>query len=349
VNSPTGGRAKLALLNRDILREIYGQKYAEYALVSSKISSLKDFWCALIYGHINGISASTIVKIHDCIEKSRIESVFIDGSNLGGLAKSIKEKFPEIAVVTFLHNVEASFFWGNFLYVRKVKALFIFIINKFAESRAIKFSDTLICLSHRDSHLLQKTYGRLATHITALAIKEPDNHSCCSGGVPNECFGIFVGGNFYGNYSGLLWYIKHVAPQSKAKIYVIGRGFESYADKINITGKVELIGEVEDLSAWYQAASFVIAPIFVGGGMKTKVAEAMMYGKYTIGTTEAFSGYENFVDVVGSICNKPEEFSSKINEFLCEQVVIDKNKIRSIFDAEFSEFAAKNRMLKILS
>ena len=38
-------------------------------------------------------------------------------------------------------------------------------------------------------------------------------------------------------------------------------------------------------------AALVIAPIFDGSGMKTKVAEALMHGKHVVGTPEAFSGY----------------------------------------------------------
>ena len=52
----------------------------------------------------------------------------------------------------------------------------------------------------------------------------------------------------------------------------------------------------------------VIAPIFDGSGMKTKVAEALMYGKRIIGTREAFSGYEDIAEEVGWVCNTKEEF-----------------------------------------
>ena len=40
-----------------------------------------------------------------------------------------------------------------------------------------------------------------------------------------------------------------------------------------------VVGEVESLAQWYHDAYFVVAPIFDGSGMKTKVAEALMYGK----------------------------------------------------------------------
>lgn len=36
----------------------------------------------------------------------------------------------------------------------------------------------------------------------------------------------------------------------------------------------------------------MVMPIFSGSGMKVKTAEALMYGKFLIGTKEAFEGYE---------------------------------------------------------
>ncbi len=37
---------------------------------------------------------------------------------------------------------------------------------------------------------------------------------------------------------------------------------------------------------------YIISPIFVGGGMKVKTCEALMYGKNIIGTSESFEGYD---------------------------------------------------------
>jgi hypothetical protein len=59
-----------------------------------------------------------------------------------------------------------------------------------------------------------------------------------------------------------------------------------------IPSNVKLDGYVNDLSSYYKSAVAVVAPIFKGSGMKTKVIEAMSYGKSIIGTDEAFQGIE---------------------------------------------------------
>ena len=93
------------------------------------------------------------------------------------------------------------------------------------------------------------------------------------------------------NKKGIIWFAKNVAPFIDIDIYVIGSGFEKIKKEVEISKNVKVIGKVESLDEWYKEASFVIAPIFSGSGMKTKVAEALMYGKMVVGTKEAFSGY----------------------------------------------------------
>ena len=43
---------------------------------------------------------------------------------------------------------------------------------------------------------------------------------------------------------------------------------------------------VDCLETWYEKADVVISPIFLGSGMKTKTAEALMYGKPILGTIQ---------------------------------------------------------------
>ena len=42
--------------------------------------------------------------------------------------------------------------------------------------------------------------------------------------------------------------------------------------------------------------------------MKTKVAEALMFGKKIVGTPEAFSGYEDIAERAGWVCSTADEF-----------------------------------------
>ena len=52
----------------------------------------------------------------------------------------------------------------------------------------------------------------------------------------------------------------------------------------------------------------------LGSGMKSKTAEALMYGKPILGTKEAFEGYDTDPAKVGALCNTATEFIETIGK-----------------------------------
>ena len=269
---------------------------------------------------------------------------------MGAAAKIIKQQCPTVEVSTFFHNVEAQFFLGSFKHSKTLRALAVLMVNFLAERKTVYYSDKLICLSDRDSSLLRRLYGRAATHISpmALADKFPNGevvHSC----APREKYALFVGGMFYANRVGITWFVKHVAPLLQLKVCIVGKGFEKLKDSLELEGKVEVVGTVDSLVDWYRDAHFVIAPIFDGSGMKTKVAEALMYGKKVIGTPEAFSGYEDVVKLVGWQCVTADDFVAAIECAQSLPLMSFDPEMRALYEEKYSFAAACERMAIILS
>ncbi|MBI1920097.1 MAG: glycosyltransferase [Geobacter sp.] len=300
-------------------------------------------------GHIDGLTRVTIVEAVRQIQVSKIEKIFVDGSNLGEFVKVVKTEFPEVQVCTFFHNVESRFFLGALRQSKTLRALGVVIANYLAEKKAVRFSDKIICLNERDSRLLKRLYGRPATHLSPMALR--DKFHDCGTSDDNEAhekFALFVGGAFYANRAGITWFVKHVAPRIRIKTCIVGRGFEGLKDELEVEGKVEVVGEVQSLAQWYRKSHFVIAPIFDGSGMKTKVAEALMFGKKIIGTPEAFSGYEEIADQVGWTCNTADDFVAAIFHAQDEVVLEFDPTLRIIYEERYSFSAAKARFSAIL-
>ena len=158
-----------------------------------------------------------------------------------------------------------------------------------------------------------------------------------------------MGGAFYANMKGIEWFIKEVVPNINIELIIIGRGFELIKEKLSIPNKVRVVGEVDSLDYWYNNAKFVVAPIFDGSGMKTKVAEALMFGKKIVGTPEAFSGYEDVIAEAGWICKTKDEFISAIEEAQNRITSPFDLRLRTIFEKNYSMDAAYNRLIKILN
>ena len=348
IGKPSGGREMLSLINRNILKKLYSENILFFDLDKS-ISNSNSIIEKIFYCYIDGLSSKVVIDILDVIKRNNVLVVFVDGSNLGGFISLLKQTLPHVEVITFFHNVESRFFIGS-LYLRKsVHALGVLLVNFFAERMAVKFSDRLVCLSLRDSSLLKKFYGKGATHISAMALTDIFKDSLIrSESNLNSKYALFVGSNFYANTQGISWFVQNVVPHINIKICIVGKGFDLLRPNLDIPGKVEVIGAVESLADWYRNAQFVIAPIFDGSGMKTKVAEAMMFGKKVIGTPEAFSGYEQFVSDAGWCCNSADDFVSAILEAQQSIKSLFYQEIRNIYIDNYSMDAATMRFKEIL-
>jgi len=346
--APSGGRELLCKLNHDVLKDIYGDQLLVVELSNQSRVSFKARLNAF-KGHIDGLSKAVINNTLRAIQDNNVSKVFVDGSNLGAFVKASKNSFPQLEISTFFHNVEARFFWGAFKQTRSPRALAVFLANYLAEKKSVRYSDKLLCLSERDSRLLHKFYSRTATHISPMALQDK-LPTCLELSFDNkpERFALFVGGVFYANRAGIAWFVEHVVPHMGMKICIVGRGFEDLKAELERDGRVEVVGAVDSLAQWYIDAHVVIAPIFDGSGMKTKVAEALMFGKKIVGTPEAFSGYEDVADLVGWVCETAEDFVAAIEQAgkLIEQSYDP--DLRALYVEKYSYSAARSRMAMII-
>lgn len=346
--APSGGRELLTKLNHDALRELYGPRLAVQELVKDPVRGFAGAARAF-RGHLDGVNAASLRRLREFLSVGGVRTVFLDGSNLGEAARAVKASHPRVRVLTFFHNVEAHFFLGSFKQRPTPWAAAVLLANYLAERKAVRFSDGLICLSERDGAQLRALYGRGATHVSPLAVRDrrPPKPAPPPSGA-DERFALFVGGTFYANRAGIRWFAETVAPRVSLTVRVVGRGFERFKGELQRDGKVEVVGAVDDLATWYRRASFVIAPIFDGSGMKTKVAEALMFGKKVVGTAEAFSGYDDVAPRVGWVCRSADDFVSGFREAERLPPGAFDPALRALYEERYSYPAARDRLARIV-
>ena len=105
---PSGGREMLCKLNRDCLKEIFGDALSVLELDPRPVSGAQMVLEAF-RGHIDGVSATVIAQAANHIERKGISCVFLDGSSLGEIAAELKKRAPAIKIVTFFYNVKSQF------------------------------------------------------------------------------------------------------------------------------------------------------------------------------------------------------------------------------------------------
>lgn len=306
VDSEFGG-PKGSIRNYNCMQR-YGEVFVYTIKKKSNILSL----CSLMEGYYPPISYKDKKQILNIIKNKNIEIVFFDGSIYGGVVAQVKMK--NCFTISFCHNCEWDY---NSVRFGKKKSLKKWIYGKSIyknEKIALKNSDRIITFLNRDSERITELYGVNSTVQIPLTIEDK-----ASGVFPfknkEKRICLLFGPAQSANIDGFSWFAKEVSPHLKCKTVIAGKGFDKYKRDLE-NQNVQVIGYVKDLVEIYENTSIVAIPLFSGGGMKVKTVEALMFGKYIVGTTEAFEGYNLDFEKVGGICNDAPHFIKTINSIL---------------------------------
>lgn len=244
------------------------------------------------------------------------DMVFFERTMFGPITKKLNKQGVKTGV--FAENIEKEYVWNK---VKKQNLFYLlpYVSTKYNEKLMLKYVDSVVCLTKRDSDLLMKLYCRKSNAIIPITFVDEYN----SGNVQNKKSDtktlMFIGSCFAPNYDGILWFVNNVMPfLQDYTLIIVGKGFEQKAETLSRTN-VEVVGTVSDLSEYYSRDAVIVMPILYGNGIKIKTAEALMYGKNIFATDEALVGYE--IDNIEGIyrCNSAEEFVDKINDFYNEK------------------------------
>lgn len=297
---------------------------------TSKITTLKNI---AFYSNSIGVTKKDIKNLLFSIKKNHYDMCYIATSNLGFLAQIIKRYFPKIVICTFFHNVEFNYF-KQLASGRHFYKMPLALCAKRNEQLALQYSDRVIALNRRDAEDIYRLYGKNVDFILPTSFPDCAEKTECdfSSRTSSPSKLLFVGSDFFANEDGIRWFIHNVLPRIDAEIFIVGRGTERWQPIFSVNKNVHILGSVDNLASSYQTADAVIIPIFLGSGMKTKTAEALMYGKNIYATSEALEGYDVEVDKIGAKCNTADEFVNAIQNDLPNRTIYNKFSRKTFLD-----------------
>lgn len=325
-----------------MLKDIFHENMYEYFIKTNK--KTKDILQNYLTLSFNGQKKENEKNIIDLIEKEKIEKIFFDGSIFGNLYLKIRKKFFNIEIITFFHNIEKNYFKER-IRVEGITRYLLLPSIIYNEKLSIKNTNKIITLNRRDTLELKKEYEKHLDNklIEEIPIFMKDRFEEKREVKRCNYRYLFIGSGFYANVQGITWFIENVLPCVEGKLLVIGKGMEILKKKFDNNMKLEILGTVKDIEEYYYEDNIIISPIFYGSGMKTKTVEALMYGKYIIGTKEAFVGIEdNEIEKIGILCESRLEFIQNIRKLRSIEC-----KSREVYLNKFSYIEAKKKFEKI--
>lgn len=305
---------------------------------SSKIEKLTS----VLSGYPPYLNRRVRKNVFEIIPEKRISIIYIDNSVSGKLIKDIKEKYPEMKIISFFHDIEAiKMKEENSSFIRKLILPVFYKNERFTAS----YSDKTIVLNERDKKQYEKEYKKNPDAIVPISIPEIENLPFNIKHSEDEKLKIlFVGVEYGPNLSGVRWFLNNVLPYITCDFAfnIVGYNMEKYRTEFEgYSDKVHVIGTVESLREWYVNADLIVAPIFEGGGMKVKTAEALSYGKCFVGCTESLEGYwegmpKAFRNQKIHKCDDSRDFAKAINQLASKEFYINDREIKNWADLNYS-------------
>lgn len=296
--------------NYEMLKSIFGTENVDVIELEKPniLLKLKNIFFRESYGQTRAF----VSRYKALLKANNYRFIFFNSSLYGNLVKyCTKLKIPSYV---FFHNVESKYYKDLSSYKRSFSSIIFQKYIKALEKQSCQYSSHRIVLNERDKKELFSEYGVNIDLLLPISMKET---GCMLAKQNNEeeHFCLFLGSDFYANQHGLSWFIESVVPHINIDVKVAGSICNSLKDKYKEIKGVTFLGYVEDVTSLYNSAEFIVSPIFLGSGMKTKTVEALAFGKSIIGTDEAFIGIKADYSKIGAKCNTADDFINAINSY----------------------------------
>lgn len=306
------------LYSEDNVYKVFITGNVNRTLIQNNMALVPKHKSKIQYLSNNLFNLSTINRkaendIVDYLICSNVDVAFIDSSVFGKIVKKLEQ--AGIPCVVYFHNIEKDYMK---IMMSKNGMRYITQFNAFSynERLAVKYSSCRIVMCERDKLSMKTNYGISPNYVIPMTYKDRyDKEKDLVHHDENNLNVLFVGSAILkANVDGVKWFIENVMHEAEhICLTVVGKGFEKYRNTLSAEN-VDIVGAVEDVDMYYYMSDVVICPIFWGSGMKTKTAEALMFGRRILATNEALQGYEDVEGMEGIFrCNNVKEFVEALN------------------------------------
>lgn len=252
---------------------------------------------------------SMIKKITELVQEKRFGTLIIEHPYLAWLAFAVRKR-TGIKVVIHSHNIEYQRF--------KSTGRWWWPILRYYERKSYKKTDAIFFITNEDKNFAITNWKIPPEKCIDLPFgidinSNPLDRDECNSIVKKtytieaaDKILLFTGQLGYKpNLDALKVILDKINPfllqQStfQYKIIVCGKGLPSEMDDLKpyINKNVIYAGFIKDIDTYYKAADIFLNPVLSGGGIKTKMVEAIAYGTTVISTENGASGIKR--DICG--------------------------------------------------
>jgi glycosyltransferase involved in cell wall biosynthesis len=265
---------------------------------------------------------------------------FLYTAHLAGLCPEIPAILTNHEVLSLSrHQAYEQLRWGQ---RGKLRALTSWMRVLHYEETVLRNFFGIVVLTEREAQFLRRLLPHVRVFSRPMGV-DCDYFQPQLSRAP-EKIAVFIGNFRHSpNVSAALWLLNHIWPRilvevPDAKLHIIG-GFpdvrmQAFHQKNNVT----ITGLVDDVRPFLADSRVVLAPVFEGAGMRTKVLEAWAMQRPVIGTSLSFAGLTADNDQFGYIADTEAEFAHRTVELLNDAVLSETmgQRARHLVQTQFS-------------
>lgn len=230
--------------------------------------------------------------------------------------------------VLFQHNVEAMI-WRRHCETEPGALRRTFLRRQWQkmarfEQDACRRFDQVIAVSTEDRDAMRREYG--VEHVDDVPTGVDTEFFRPTGRLPTNPFELtFVGSmDWRPNEQGILRFVREVLPRVRKRfpetsLTVVGRSPpKSLLQLAAADRKLTVTGRVDDVRPYIERAAVCVVPLYVGGGTRIKIYEAMAMGKAVVATSIGAEGLPVQHDRHVFIADGDERFAEAIGRLLAD-------------------------------
>ena len=252
------------------------------------------------------------------IDFSRYDYIFIEFTKLDYVLRDILKSGYKGKILVRAHNVEKDYLRISYESDKNFVNFIKHVLSGRREGYMVHHADAVLAITETDKNRLIELYGSPEEKIVIcpVGVNEPKYDKSFDGKIGEKLNCLITGSLWFGpNADATAWFITNVFPQVKNICNLTVAGFKpnDTVKQLCFQQGVNLIDSPESMQPYFEQADMVLAPIFEGGGMKVKIAEAMSYGLPVVTTPHGAIGYDMVDKENVLIANTAEGFSEAIN------------------------------------
>jgi polysaccharide biosynthesis protein PslH len=318
------------------------------SMIKDKIASLNRTICYI--STLTAKYADLPKSLNEFVNGHEIKTVHCNHYFNLPIASKIRQKTPQTRIVCETQDIQSRHF---------VKTSPKHPFTGIQGSYEAYFSDEIRCAEVADDfvHLNQEEFDTLKAamphkrhHLIYPSVARRQGGTATKADID---FLIVSSANMP-NYHSLCWFLDEVwddSLNSRATLRIIGNidyVFQSEKDtRYKKFGDI-FQSRVENVSAWYDRAYTVLAPVIEGQGISIKTIEALSYGKPFLFSPMALRGFESepVTKRLKGLCSSAEEFKKSLWLQIEQKRNIAKKNLEAenVYNSLFSPEVYQNKM-----